>query len=133
MNSTPSLRDGSRLRKAVSLTALLLLCGCASTPRPPTASLQQARQAIATAEQAQAGHYAPGELSDARTQLASANSAVTVKQMIAARQFAEESTADAELATAKTADIKAHAVNDEMKRSTATLIQETQRSSGASQ
>lgn len=133
MNSTPSLRDGSRLRKAVSLTALLLLCGCASTPRSPTASLQQARQAIATAEQAQAGHYAPGELSDARTHLASANSAVTVKQMIAARQFAEESTADAELATAKTADIKAHAVNDEMKRSTATLIQETQRSSGASQ
>jgi hypothetical protein len=132
MNSTPPLRDGSQLRKTVSLAALLMLCGCASTP-PPTASLQQARQAIATAEQAQAGRYASTDLSDARTQLASANAAVTANHMIAAQHFAEESTVDAELATAQTADIKANAVNDEMKRSTATLIQEMQRSSGASQ
>lgn len=110
-----------------------MLCGCASTPPAPTASLQEARHAIATAEQAEAGRYASGDLSAARTQLASANTAVTANHMIAAQHFAEESTADAELATAKTADIKANAVNDEMKRSTAILIQEMQRSSGDSQ
>ncbi len=50
--------------------------------------------------------------------------------MITGQRLAEESTADAELATAKTADIKANAVNNEMKRSTATLVEEMQRSSG---
>jgi Domain of unknown function (DUF4398) len=133
MNSTPPLRDHLRLRKTAGLTALLMLCGCASTPPAPTASLQEARQAIATAEQAEAGRYASGDLTAARIQLASANTAVTANHMIAAQHFAEESTADAELATAKTADIKANAVNDEMKRSTAILIQEMQRSSGDSQ
>lgn len=133
MNATSPLCGSSRLRKAAGLTALLMLCGCASTPPAPTASLQEARHDIATAEQAEAGRYASGDLSDARTKLASANSAVTANNMIAAQQFAEESTADAELATAKTADFKANAVNDEMKRSTATLIQEMQRTSGDSQ
>ena len=42
-------------------------------------------------------------------------------------------TADAELATAKTADIKANAVNNDMTRSTGTLIEEMQRSSGVPQ
>jgi len=110
---------------------LLALCGCASTP--PTASLEQARHAIATAEQAEAGRYAPGELSDARAHLASADNAVRSQNMNTAQRLAEESTADAELASAKTADIKANAVNNDMKRSTATLIDEMQRNSGAQQ
>jgi hypothetical protein len=53
--------------------------------------------------------------------------------MITAQRLAEESTADAELATAKTADVKANAVNNEMTRSTGTLIEEMQRSSGVPQ
>ncbi len=53
--------------------------------------------------------------------------------MIAAQRFADESTADAELATARTQDLMANAVNDETKRNTATLIEELQRSSGDSQ
>ena len=110
-----------------------MLFGCASTPPAPTASLQEARHAIATAEQAEAGRYAPGDLSDARVHLASADNAVMAQRMKTAQRFAEESTADAELATAKTADIKANAVNTDMKRSTATLIDEMQRSSGAQQ
>jgi|SRR5579862_302227 len=132
MNSTSPRRDDLGLRQTAGLTALLVLCGCASTPAP-TSSLQEARHAIATAEQAEAGRYASAELSSARTKLASADSAVGTNDMIAARQLAEESTADAELATATTAKAKANAVNDEMKRSTATLIQEMQRTSGDSQ
>ena len=50
--------------------------------------------------------------------------------MILAERFAEESRAEAELASAKTAATKANAVNDEMRRSTGTLIEEMQRSSG---
>jgi catabolite regulation protein CreA len=48
-------------------------------------------------------------------------------------RFADESRAEAELASAKTANVKANTVNDEMKRSTSTLIEEMQRHSGESQ
>ncbi len=121
-----------RLRMAFGLTGALALCACA-TPPPPTASLQEARHAIATAEQAEAGRYASDDLSNARVKIASADAAVSDKKMITAQRLAEESTVDAELATAKTADIKANAVNNEMTRSTGTLIEEMQRSSGVPQ
>ena len=97
----------------------------------PTASLQAAQQAIATAEGAEAGNYAAGELAEARAKLASADTAVKEKEMVMAERFADESRANAELASAKTSAAKAKAVNDEMKLSTGTLIEEMERSSGA--
>jgi hypothetical protein len=106
-----------------------MLAACASTP-PPTASLQAAQAAISNAERADASRYAAGELSEARTKLASADTAVREERMIAAERLAEQSRAEAELASAKAAAAKAKAVNDEMKRSTSTLIEEMQRSSG---
>jgi hypothetical protein len=114
---------------AFGLAGLFALGACASTP-PPTASLQAARVAIATAEQADAGHYAPGELSEARAKLESAQGAVQEEKMIVAERYAKESSAEASLAAARTAEAKAKAVNDEMRHSTATLIQEMQRASG---
>jgi hypothetical protein len=51
--------------------------------------------------------------------------------MIAAAQLADESSAEANLATAKSADVKAQAVNTEMQQSNATLVNELQRSDGA--
>jgi hypothetical protein len=126
MNATS---QGSRVRIAVGLTGLLMLAACASTP-PPTASLQAAQLAISNAERTDASRYAPGELSEARTKLASADTAVKEQRMIMAERFAEESRAEAELASAKTADVKANAVNHEMTRSTDTLVEEMQRSSG---
>jgi Domain of unknown function (DUF4398) len=130
MNVTRNTRHGTRLLAAVAFTGMLALTGCASTPPAPTASLQAAQQAISSAELAEAGRYAPAELGEARTRLASANTAVAAQKMVAADQFAQESRADAELATAKTADVKANAVNAEMKHSTGTLIEEMQRNSG---
>ena len=115
---------------AVGLTGVLMLAACASTPPAPTASLQAAQQAISTAERAEAGHYAPEELGEARTKLASADTAVKEQRMTMAEQFADESRVEAELASAKTADVKAKAVNDEMTRSNGTLIDEMQRNSG---
>ena len=107
-----------------------MLCACASTPPAPTANLQEARHAIAVAEQAEAGRYAPDELSTARANLSSADAAVRAQRMTTAQRLADESTADAELASAKTAEVAAISVNREMKRSTAVLIQEMRRSSG---
>ena len=129
MNATSQAHCGSRLRTSVGLTAVLMLAACASTP-PPTASLQAAHQAISNAERAEAGHYAPGELNEARTKLASADTAVSEGKMTMAAQFAEESNVEAQLASAKTADLKAKAVNAEMTQSTGTLIEEMQRKSG---
>jgi hypothetical protein len=129
MNATSQAHRGSRVRIAAGLTGVLMLAACASTP-PPTASLQAAQLAISNAERTDASRYAPGELSEARTKLASADTAVKEQRMIVAERFAEESRAEAELASAKTADVKAKAVNHEMTRSTDTLVEEMQRSSG---
>jgi hypothetical protein len=51
--------------------------------------------------------------------------------MTLAARLADESRVEAELASARTGQMKAKAVNDEMARSTSTLIEEMQRSSGA--
>jgi len=107
-----------------------MLGACAETPPMPTASLQAARQAISDAERAEAGRYAAAELGEARIKLASADTAVSEQKMTTAERFADESRTEAQLASAKTADVKAKAVNDEMSRSTGTLIQEMQRNSG---
>ncbi len=86
-----------------------------------------------TAEQADAGHFASGELGEARTELASANAAVTDQHMVVAERLAEESRAEAQLAYARTAYVKAQAINDDMVRSNGALIEELQRNSGDKQ
>jgi len=101
---------------AVGVTGVLLLAACASTPPAPTPNLQAAQQAIAAAERSEAARYAPGELSEAHTKPALADTAVTEKRMLVAEHFADQSRAQAELASAKTSAAKANAVNDEMKR-----------------
>jgi hypothetical protein len=120
----------ARLMLASGALVAFFIAGCASTPPAPTARLQAAQQAIASAERIEAGRYAAGELSAARTKLASADSAVSEKRMILAGQFADQSRAEAELASARTSDAKATAVKDEMKRSTGTLVEEMKRSTG---
>ena len=129
MNATSKTYRRARLSIALGLTGALMLGGCASVP-PPTASLQAARLAISDADRAEAGRYASAELGEARTKLASADSAVAEQKMTMAERLANESRTEAELASAKTANVKADAVNDEMKRSTSTLVEEMQRNSG---
>jgi hypothetical protein len=129
---TPGSR-GLQPLTGVALLGMLMLTACASTPPAPTASLDAAKQAISNAERADASRYAAGELSEARVKLSSADSAVAEKRMVMAERFAEASRAEAELALARTAAAKAKAVNDEMKRSTGTLVEEMQRTSGDKQ
>jgi hypothetical protein len=128
------MRRGSRLRAAaVGIAGTLVIAACASTPPAPTAQLQAAQQAISNAERTDAGRHAAAELSEARTKLASANTAVQEERMVSAAQLADQSRVEAELASARTAAVKARTVNDEMKRSTGTLIDEMQRSTGEQQ
>src|SRR5690242_10252388 len=91
----------ARLPVAIGLLGTLVLAGCASTPPAPTARLQAAQQAIASAERTEAGRYAAVDLAAARTKLASADAAVSEKRMILAAQLADESRAEAELASAR--------------------------------
>jgi hypothetical protein len=117
--------------RATGLAAGLLVVGaCASAPPAPTQSLQAARTAIEIAEKADAGRYAAVELGEARKRLASADASVSEEKMSLAERLAQESRAQAELASSKTAAAKANEVNDEMKRSTDTLIEEMKRTSG---
>ena len=129
MISISQVRRGLRLRTAAGLGGALVIAACASTPAP-TAQLKAAELAISNAERTDAGRYAATDLGEARTKLASANTAVQDKNMVAAARLADQSVAEAELASARTASVKAKAVNDEMKASTGTLIDEMQRNSG---
>jgi hypothetical protein len=122
-----------RLPVVAVVSGIMVLAACASAPPPPTVSLQAAQQAIVTAEQADAGHYASGELGEARAELASANTAVSDQHMLIAERLANESRTEAQLAFARTTYIKAQAVNDEMMRSNGALNQELQRTSGDKQ
>jgi hypothetical protein len=133
MNEASQGSRGSGLRLAVGFTGVLVLAACASMPPAPTANLQAAQQAIATAERGEAARYSPGELSEAHTKLASAETAVADKKMVAAEHLADESRAEAELASARTSVAKTNAVNEEMKRSNGTLIDEMKRVSGDKQ
>lgn len=130
MNTSSDTRRGAGLRAAAALAGVLLVSACATAPPAPTAQLQAAQLAITNAERTDASRHAAAELGEARAKLVSANTAVREERMIAAAQLAEQSRVEAELALARTAAAKAAAVNDEMKRSTGTLIDEMQRNTG---
>jgi hypothetical protein len=121
------------LRKLTLGAVLLSLAACASTPMPPTQELQAAELAITNAEQARVADYASQDLNQAREKLAAANIAVQKREMLQARQLADESRVSAELATAKASMTKAQQVNEEMQKSITTLKQEMQRNTGVQQ
>lgn len=111
---------------------ILFTVGCASTPPIPAASLQAARQSIANAERVEAGTHAAAELSEARAKISAAQSAVNEEEMLAAGRLADEARAEADLAVAKTSLAKAKAVNADMERNNAALVDEMQRKTGDS-
>ena len=121
-----------RLRIAAPGLLILFAAACASTPPIPASNLQAAQQAIANAERVDSATHAAAELGEAREKLSSAQHAVEMKDMLTARQLADEARAEAELASARSDAAKADAVNQDMKRSTATLSEEMQRKTGES-
>lgn len=121
-----------RLSLLAVLASGLLITGCASTPPAPTSSLDEARSAVVSAEQYDAGRFAAAELGDARQKLDQANTAVKEERMAEAEQLAVEARVGAELAYAKTEAAKAAAVNAEMQRGADALTDEMDRT-GAQQ
>jgi hypothetical protein len=119
-----------QLPLAAAFFAGLVLVSCATMPPEKPASMRAAQQAIANAERVEAARYAAGELGAARARLASAEAAISNDNLIVANRFADESRAEAELASAKTAQAKASVINAEMQRSTGTLVEEMKRGTG---
>jgi pyruvate/oxaloacetate carboxyltransferase len=117
-------------RLVAIIVSAVALSACASAPVPPTAALQAAELAIANAEEARIADYSSPELGKARENLTAARAAAGKEEMVLAQHLAEQSRADAELASAKAEMAKAKAVNDEMRKSTETLKQEMQRNPG---
>lgn len=120
-------------RLAMLALSAAVLSACSSPPKAPDQALQAAELAIATAEQARVADYASPELGEAREKLTAARTAVARQEMLSAARYAEQSRADAELATAKAEAAKAQAVNDQLHKSVDTLEQELQRNSGGAQ
>jgi hypothetical protein len=134
MNSPSKNTRTSRRHLRLAGLPMLLLFGAAFASAPvPTANLQSAEEAIANAERVEAATLAPVELGEARSKLSSAQHAVGEKKMIQAAQLADEARASAELAAARTGAIKANTVNADIKRNTATLVDEMQRKTGDTQ
>src|SRR3982750_3115234 len=117
----------SRRRLRFVIPALLLAATAFAGDPPPTPNIQAAEQAIANAERVDAATLAGVELGEARGKLAAAHTAVEAKKMMVAAQYADEARVEAELAAARCGAAKAKTVNDNLERSTATLIEEMQR------
>lgn len=91
----------SRLPAATALLALVLaLGGCASVP-PPNDSMNEAQARLQSARDAGAADYAPVDLGFAQDKFQQAQAAFANRKYADAENLAEESRADAELATAK--------------------------------
>lgn len=108
-------------------SSLLILGGCASADKTPSAELRAAEQAISNAEQAQVTRYSSIELNNARTEISAARVAVLEKNLPEARRQALQALLSAELAMAKAELMKASAINKDMQRSIDVLQQEAQR------
>jgi len=132
MNSFQRKARDARRRLRIALPAVIIFAAaCASTP-PPSGNLQAAQQAIANAERVDASTHAGVELGEARGKLTAAQHEVEQKHMVAGAQLADEARVAAELAAAKTGAAKAHAANEDLRKSTATLVDEMQRKTGDS-
>lgn len=122
---------------ALIAVIMLSMSGCASVSRVPSDAFQAADIAITNADKEQAADFAPNELASARSKIASAKAAVNdnprEKDIVRARQLAEQARGDAELASARARDGRAQAVNAELQKNNDILRGELQRTSGDDQ
>lgn len=86
--------------QACCLGSVLALTSCASLP-PPTAELAAAQQSVVRAETADADHYAPEALEEARRALRGAQAAMASGDEADARSLALLASARADLAHAR--------------------------------
>jgi hypothetical protein len=92
---------------------------------PPTDVISQAELALQQADTAQAAVHAPGDLLRARQQLESAQAAMRDEEYDKARRQAEQSTADSQVAIAKSRAAVAAAADKATQESMSALRQQT--------
>lgn len=111
----------------LGLALLVLLAACAATPTVPTESMNAARDAITSAQQAGARQHAQADLTEAQRRFELAEQAVEAEDMVEADQLAQQARLSAELASAKTESARAVAINQDMRRAAEALEAEMQR------
>lgn len=108
--------------------AIATLSACASKPPvPPTEELENARDAITSAEQEGARQHAASELDEAQRKLTLAEKSVIDERMVEAERYAQQAVIAAELAAARTESAKAAAINEQLTRSAEALNEEIRR------
>jgi len=100
----------------VLLVATFTLGACSGTPKPKT-EIALSNAAVQNAEVAGATDLAPIELRTAKEKQALANSAMSSKNYLTAKQLSEQAAVDAELAKAKSEAEKSRAAVKEVEDS----------------
>ncbi len=109
-----------KIHALVVVAAIALMQGCTPT-RPPVDELDAASRAFASDRTADAATFAAVEYRAAEQHLDQARAAEGRQDYDKAAQFARESAADSELASAKARLGKAHAQVDQLKQDNASL------------
>ncbi len=128
---TPNRIALVKIQLLLAGSILLVLAACQSSPLPPVQQMQAAQFAIASAEQERATDFVPLDMRLAHEKLTAARVAIESEEMELATRLADESRVSAELASAKTAEMKARAMHDEMQQSFDTLQREILRNTGS--
>jgi hypothetical protein len=121
------IRHARTAAAAAALAASLV--SCASGPKP-NADLAGAHTLVSQAEQSGAQQYASANLEAARSELRQADQDAKDKPVLSIR-LAQESSVDAELALARTRQLKAEQALREVNSGTATLQNESERQTPA--
>ncbi len=107
----------------------LVLTGCTSMKAPATTNIAVSKNAIDNADSAEAGKYAPAEISSARDNLGKANKAMSDEKYQEANDFAIKAQSDAKVATSKANATKAQAAADALNSGNRVLQDELNRKS----
>ena len=111
---------------------VLAAAACATTPIPND-QIAVAKSSVQRAEQNGAPELAPVEMSTARQELASAESAAAAREPLPAKQWAEKANVDAQLAEATAQQRRAHKQATEFDASMSALRQEAERNAQPTQ
>lgn len=113
-------------RIGVTVVAAISMAACASTPAP-TERMIIARAAISNASSAGGSEFAPLQLKSAMEKMDIAEQAMSDKDYVRARQFAEQAQVDAQLAGAMASSVKAKKAADALQEDSRVLSQEIDR------
>jgi Domain of unknown function (DUF4398) len=91
---------------SISVTAALLMTGCASIPAP-TEQIAVSKVAVESANSAGGNEFAPLQLKSVMDKMDAAERAMTVENYALAKQLAEQAQVDAQLASATARSAKA--------------------------